>query len=98
MSKRGKRPIINAKAASEFAQNQANWKRFRADVPEVIDVKAIRTSFGMTQRRFALCFGFTTAQIRFWEQAVSAPTHASRAYLRVIAHNPKAVHKALASA
>src|SRR5262245_33495993 len=98
MSKRGKRPIINAKAASEFARNQADWMRFSANVPEVIDAKAIRTIVGMTQRRLALCFGFTITQIRFREQAVSAPTHASRAYLVVIAHNPKAVHKALASA
>src|SRR5262245_26799828 len=98
MSKRGKGPVVSAKAASEFARSQVDLTKFRAQVPEDINVKAIRSKLGLTQRRFALCFGFTTAQIRFWEQAVSKPTHASRAYLLVIARNPRAVQEALASA
>jgi putative transcriptional regulator len=98
MSKRGKRPIASAGAAPAPAWSQADLQKFRAEIPDDIDVKAIRTRLGLTQRRFARCFGFTTAQVRFWEQARSKPTRASRAYLVVIAHNPRAVHEALASA
>jgi putative transcriptional regulator len=98
MNKRGKRSIASAEKAPAPAWGLADLQKFRAEIPEDIDVKAIRAKLGLTQRRFARCFGFTPLQIRLWEQARSSPHQSTRAYLLVIARNPRAVHEALASA
>ena len=98
MSKRGKRPIASAEAAPAPAWDLEDLQKFIAEIPDDIDVKAIRTKLGLTQRRFARCFGFTPIQIRTWEQARSSPRQATRAYLMVIARNPRGVQEALASA
>lgn len=64
-------------------------------IPTSIDVRSIRKTLGLSQRDFALRYGFTLARIRDWEQGRSSPDNASRAFLIVIEREHKAVDRAL---
>jgi putative transcriptional regulator len=63
----------------------------RLRIPPEIDVKSIRTKLSMSQEDFAAEFGFTTDQIKAWEQNRSRPQGGARVYLLIIEKNPKAV-------
>jgi putative transcriptional regulator len=64
-------------------------------VPERVDVRAIRRRLGLSQRQFADRFGFRLDAVQNWEQGRRLPQGASRAFLRVIEREPKAVQRAL---
>jgi putative transcriptional regulator len=59
--------------------------------------KIIRRALGLTQEEFASRFRIPLGTLRDWEQGASEPDQAARAYLTVIARNPKAVADALLS-
>jgi putative transcriptional regulator len=56
-----------------------------------IDVKSIRSKLALSQDEFAAFFGFTINQIKDWEQGRSRPLGGVRAYLTIIARDPKSV-------
>jgi putative transcriptional regulator len=58
-------------------------------------VKIIRRAFKMSQEEFAQCFKIPIGTLLDWEQGRVEPDQAARAYLKVIARNPKAVREAL---
>jgi len=58
-------------------------------------VKVMRRALKLTQEEFAARFRIPLGTLRDWEQGKAEPDQAARAYLRVIAHNPKAVLEAL---
>ena len=60
-----------------------------------IDVKAIREKTGMSQQRFCAAFGISIGTLRHWEQGLRSPRGAARVLLKVVAHNPQAVIKAI---
>jgi len=64
----------------------------------VPQVKVIRRAFRMSQEEFAQAFRIPIGTLRDWEQGRVEPDHAARAYLKVIARNPKAVREALGPA
>jgi putative transcriptional regulator len=64
-------------------------------VPESIDVQAVRRKLGLSQREFALRFGFSLATVRNWEQGHRAPDGSARALLTIIDKEPAAVERAL---
>ncbi|MFG1374913.1 helix-turn-helix domain-containing protein [Xanthobacter oligotrophicus] len=84
--------------ALTYAEGKADAKAYRVHVPEMIDVKAIRTKLDMTQEEFAGRFGFSVNTLRHWEQGSRQPEGPTRAYLLVIDRAPKAVQKALQAA
>jgi putative transcriptional regulator len=57
--------------------------------------KIIRRALGLTQEEFAARFRIPLGTLRDWEQGAAEPDQAARAYLTVIARNPKAVADAL---
>ena len=57
--------------------------------------KIIRRALGLTQQEFAARFRIPVGTLRDWEQGAAEPDQAARAYLTVIARNPKAVVEAL---
>jgi putative transcriptional regulator len=65
------------------------------DVPPRVDVKAIRTRLKMSQSEFAERFYFPIRTLQDWELGRNQPYSPIRAYLLVIATNPKMVEKAL---
>jgi putative transcriptional regulator len=72
------------------SQRQARLKR----VPQV---KVMRRALGLTQEEFSARFCIPLGTLRDWEQGKSEPDQAARAYLTVIARDPEAVRKALAT-
>ena len=58
-------------------------------------VKVMRRALKLTQEEFAARFRIPLGTLRDWEQGKTEPDQAARAYLTVIAHNPKAVIEAL---
>lgn len=89
MTKSGKRLIEAAREAVSIARGEK--KPARLQVPPEIDVKAIRIKLSMSQEDFAGEFGFTTDQIKGWEQNRSRPQGGARAYLMIIDRDPKTV-------
>lgn len=67
------------------------------EIPEAIDVRAIREKTGMSQAEFASHYGFSGRTLQEWEQGRARPDSAVRAYLIVIDREPDAVRRALAS-
>jgi putative transcriptional regulator len=60
-------------------------------------VKIIRRALGFSQDDFAARFQIPIGTLRDWEQGRATPDQAARAYLKVIARDPEAVHKALSA-
>ena len=58
----------------------------------------IRLRLGLSQDQFAETFRIPVGTLRDWEQHRREPDQAARAYLDVIAREPKAVQRALAQA
>lgn len=61
-------------------------------------LKIIRRALGLTQEEFAARFQIPLGTLRDWEQGVAEPDQAARAYLRAIAGDAAAVHRALQAA
>lgn len=80
-----------------IAESSALPTRFGVQIPQEIDVKAIRTKLGMTQLKFATRFGFSIKTLQQWEQKQRVPEGPTRAYLLVIDRDPQAVQRALRS-
>jgi putative transcriptional regulator len=70
---------------------------YKVCVPAQIDVKNIRKGLHMTQARFSETFGFSLDAIKHWEGGRRTPEASARAFLTVIAKDPKAVIAALHS-
>jgi len=58
-------------------------------------VFSLRRAMRLTQEEFAAKFRIPLGTLRDWEQGRKEPDAAARAYLKVIARNPKAVAEAL---
>lgn len=63
---------------------------------DMVDVRTIRTSLGLSRPKFAERFGLDARTVQDWEQGRRRPDKAAQSYLRVIASNPDAVIGALA--
>lgn len=94
MSKAGESILRGARQALAYAKGERDG--FVAHVPEVLDVKAIRSRLGLTQAAFAARFGFDLRAVENWEQGRRQPERPARAFLRVIEREPDAVLRALA--
>ncbi|NOT55599.1 MAG: helix-turn-helix domain-containing protein [Deltaproteobacteria bacterium] len=60
--------------------------------------KTLRRALGLTQEEFAARYHIPLGTLRDWEQGRSEPDQPARAYLKVIAHDPEGVHRALTAA
>jgi putative transcriptional regulator len=70
---------------------------YKVSVPAEINVKSIRKRLQMTQAAFSETFGFSLDAVKHWEGGRRTPEASARAFLTVIAKNPKAVISALHS-
>ena len=95
MSKIGQSMIRGLEQALAFAAGTAEEGTYVVHIPAEIDVKAIRGRMGLTQREFAIRFGFNINTLRHWEQGRRVPEGPTRAYLMVIGREPEAVQRAL---
>jgi putative transcriptional regulator len=68
-----------------------------AQAPRVPSVGIVRRALKLSQEQFAAAFHIPIGTVRDWEQGRYEPDAAARAYLRVIACEPRTVRKALAA-
>ncbi|MGA2212499.1 MAG: helix-turn-helix domain-containing protein [Bryobacteraceae bacterium] len=70
-------------------------RKLRWAVPGTYDVRKMRARMKLSQKQFAARFGFSLDSIQNWEQGRRIPDGPARTLLAVIAHEPKAVERAL---
>ncbi len=58
-------------------------------------VKTLRRALALTQEEFAVRYHIPLGTLRDWEQGRSRPDQPAKAYLAVIARDPKGVERAL---
>jgi len=97
MPSAGTQLIKSARQALAFARGDAMAKDYGVRLPATIDARALRQTMGMTQKKFAALFGVSVAVLRDWEQGRRMPPARARALLKIIAHEPDAVRRALAA-
>lgn len=92
----GDKIIQGLHEAIDVAKGNSNVAHLRViQVPENVDVKAVRARLGMSQREFALSFGFPLATVRNWEQGRRVPEKPARLLLRIIEDSPETVERIL---
>jgi len=97
----GKELILGMRNAVAHARGLKAARRetvVKVEVPDLVNVRAIRGKLGMSQAAFAARFGFSIKYVRNWEQGERQPQGLARAYLVVIDRDPQAVQRALAKA
>jgi putative transcriptional regulator len=96
MIKLGESILRGAMDALDYAQGkQHGSKAHEVLVPSKIDVSAIRKKMHMSRQKFCDEFGFSLRTLEKWERGERMPESSARAYLMVIANDPKAVINAL---
>jgi putative transcriptional regulator len=84
--------------AAAIAQGKVKPARVTKFPPSIgLEIRKIRLATGLSRAEFARKFDLDARALQEWEQNRRKPDRAARAYLKVIAHQPKAVEKALAS-
>src|ERR1035438_9246562 len=95
MTSRGRSLLKGLTEFKEYLQGKRELRVYHYDVPDPIDVRAIRERSGLSQIEFARRFAISPRTLQDWEQRRREPDSAIRAYLTVIDRNPKAVRRAL---
>jgi putative transcriptional regulator len=95
----GSKIIAGLRDAVAHARGDASAARVSTvNVPNEVDVRQIRHRLTMTQREFALRFGFSLCTIRNWEQGRRYPSGSDRVFLTLIERAPDTVQEILAQA
>lgn len=94
-TKLGRQLIAGMKLVEKHLKGEIQLPTRYYEVPDPVDVKAIRERSGLTQEEFARRYGISRRSLQEWEQGRRQPEGAVRSYLRVIDRNPKAVESAL---
>jgi DNA-binding transcriptional regulator YiaG len=97
MTDLGRRLIKAAKEGVAIARNEQDPATYRVHIPDDIDVKTIRENFELTQSGFAARFAIPEATLRDWEQHRRKPSGMARLFLLLLAREPAAVRRVLAS-
>ncbi|GGF86779.1 MULTISPECIES: helix-turn-helix domain-containing protein [Cysteiniphilum] len=88
--------LQSAKEALQISKGELSAaKSHQIFIPEDIDVKEIRLKLNITRGEFCEKYGFKLRTLEKWEQKVTRPDSATRAYLTVISCNPEIVHQSL---
>lgn len=92
----GHQIVESMKEAVAIVRGELSETSYCVHIPERVDVKAIRTRFGLSQTIFSARFGLSLYAVRNWEQGKRQPDPAARAYLRLIEKAPDTVRSVLA--
>jgi putative transcriptional regulator len=94
----GNKIVRGLHEAVSFAQGDTKSARLtKVNVPDNIDVRALRERLGLSQAEFAFRFGFSLGTLRHWEQGRRYPDGSARLFLAVIDQAPEAVEQAIQS-
>ena len=97
-SKLGRQIVEGLKLVEKHLEGAIKLPVRYVEVPDFLDVKAVREKSGLTQAEFARRYGISPRSLQEWEQGRRQPEGAVRAYLLVIERNPRAVENALRQA
>lgn len=75
--------------------DDARGCRSTVSIPRHLDVRAIRQRLNMSQKQFAMQFGFSLSTLQNWEQGYRQPEGPARVLLTLIERIPEQVSKAL---
>ena len=90
--------LAGVRQAAAHFRGEIQLRSYEYNIPEEIDVRALRRRTGLSQSEFAGRYALNPRTVQEWEQGRAEPDLAVRAYLTVIDHNPQAVEEALAAA
>jgi len=93
----GRRLMAGLNEALAHARGELQLPSYTVKVPEQVDVAKLRHRLGLSQIAFARAFGLDVTALHAWEQGRRRPDRAARVLLAVIAKEPAAVLRALAS-
>ena len=85
---------VEAAAAADPDAHPMTRDQLRA-ARRIPRIRTLRRALGLTQEAFANRYQIPLGTLRDWEQGRREPDQPARAYLRVIARDPEAVHRAL---
>jgi putative transcriptional regulator len=95
----GKMIIQGLKEALAYSRGDKSVGKSRmVRVPNRLDVRVIRDRLGMTQKEFALRYGFSLGAVQNWEQGRRRPQGSSRILLTLIDRIPDQIEQALQAA
>lgn len=83
--------LQEAKAIVNGAAKPGSYRLRQVQVPQVVDVKAIRARTGLSQVAFASRYGFSAGAVRDWEQKRKPPEKANRLLLTIIDRRPEVI-------
>jgi putative transcriptional regulator len=89
--------VSGLKDAVAHTQGERALPSYTVEVPDDVDVATIRQRLRLSQAAFARTFGLDISAIHAWEQGRRRPDRAARVLLAIIAKEPQAVLRALAS-
>jgi putative transcriptional regulator len=95
MTRLGQELLEGLEAVRDDLSGKKSLPERVVEVPDAVDVKAIRVRLKMSQNVFADFFGFERSAVKNWEQGRRTPEKTARVLLTVIAHDPKVVREAL---
>ena len=93
----GRRLLAGLQEALAHSRGELSLPSYTVTVPEHVDVAKLRHGLGLSQAAFARAFGLDVTALHAWEQGRRRPDRAARVLLAVIAKEPEAVLRALAS-
>lgn len=88
--------MLSAEQAIDIADGKIeSAKTHRIQISDNINVKAIRNKINLSRGEFCERYGFKIRTLEKWEQKITIPDSAARAYLTVISSDHRAVDRAL---
>lgn len=89
--------IESMEEALAILKGKAKPARVTTYKPSIaLEIRKIRLATGLSRAEFARRYALDARAMQDWEQGRRKPDRAARAYLTVIARQPKAVERALA--
>ncbi len=67
----------------------------KIEIPDDIDVKAIREKLNLTRQEFADSYGFSVRTLQHWEQGTRSPHGAAKVLLLLLQREPAVIAKIL---
>jgi putative transcriptional regulator len=83
--------VSRLKDAVAFSRGAPSLHLRAVDVPDPVDMRALRSKLGQSQSEAVAQYGISRRTLQEWEQDRTRPDSAMRAYLTVIERNPRAV-------
>lgn len=69
-------------------QGKSKLRTHTFEIPDNIDIKAIRNELNFTRNEFAQAFGFSAKTLQHWEQGLRKPTGPARVLLTLLQKDP----------